>query len=111
MKKTKWFAFYWLDGIVSYSRRYDVTEAAQAAYINAENLAVLDYWKELRELPDAHKEIRGIFLNGDDSILSPNTMFVQQIQPQLLDGKRYVSAVICGKCITARSMLNHLSLY
>ncbi|EXG86552.1 hypothetical protein K413DRAFT_3392 [Clostridium sp. ASBs410] len=94
MKQEKWFAFRWLDGKTTYNKGKDVGEAA---HLGVGGIMALDYYEEVKEIPDDKKEIRCIFLDGRNEIMHPDTMFAKQASKQILDGSSDVIVSICNK--------------
>lgn len=95
-KKTKliWFALHWRDGRITYSKAKNIREAAGG--ISMGGLMALDYWEEASSLPKDEKEIYRLDDNGW-KMVHPRTMFFDQAQKQILEGKDIIKISILRK--------------
>ncbi len=94
MKSDKWFAFYWVDGKITYNKGKSIGEAA---HLGIGGITALDYYEEVNEIPDDKKDIRCVFLDGTNEVMHPETMFAKQAKEQIIDAARDITISICNR--------------
>ena len=82
----KFFEFHWNDGSVEYGKGKTEAEAASSLGITLGALRVMDYVCEAKEVPMESKDVRVLFKDGKNEVLSNGTLFVTVAREEVMKG-------------------------